>query len=153
MTRSLDRTKGRRGFKPFLMLPRDVIESPEFAGLSGNAVKLLLDLGAQYRGTNNGDLGVWWKLMRQKGWKSKNTLYRAIHELETAGFILRTRRGGMNRATLFAITFFAIDECGGKLDVRPTNVAPNTWRKSHPPVRFPYQAGPNIVPMKRNDSV
>lgn len=152
MARTRERSKGRKSDKPFLRLYRDVIESGEFADLSGNAVKLLIDLGAQYRGNNNGDLGVWWRLMKQKGWKSKDTLYRAIHELEATEFILRTRQGGLNLPSLFAITCFPIDECKGKLDVRPTKVAPNTWRKLNVPVRNPYQQSTNIVPMKRKDT-
>lgn len=153
MVYKLERTKGRGSYKPFFRIPIDVLESPEYAGLSGIAIKLLMDLGSQYRGYNNGDFGIWWRLMKKKGWKSKDTLYRAVRELESAGFILRTRQGGMNRANLFAITWFEINECGGKLDVRPTKVASNTWRKLQPPVQFPYQAGPNIVPMNRKDSV
>lgn len=146
------RAKSRKTGKPFFRFYRDVLESHEYSLLSGNAVKLLLDLGSQYRGNNNGDLGVWWKLMRSKGWKSKATLYRALNELEAAEFILRTRQGGMNRANLFALTWFPIDECSGKLDVRPSNVAPNTWRKLKPPVQFPYHTGPNVVPMRRKDT-
>jgi len=144
-----ERAKGRRSGKPFFMLPRDVIESQEYAVLSGNAVKLLVDLGAQYRGKNNGDLAVTWSIMRKKGWKSKDTLYRAIYELENSDFIIRTRQGMMNKPTLFALSFLAIDECGGKLDIRPQKVAPNTWRKLHAPVRFPGQSSTSIVPMRR----
>lgn len=144
-----ERTKGRKSNKPFFSLPRDVIESREFSGLSGNCVKLLVDLGAQFRGLNNGDLTTAWRIMHEKGWKSKDTLYRAIHELEKAEFIIRTKQGGLHAPNLFALSWLPIDECGGKLDIRPTKVASNSWRKLDSPVRNAYQASTNSVPMKR----
>ena len=40
------------------------------------------------------------------------------------GFIIITRQGGRNRASLFAITWKEIDECKGKLDIDPTKFQP-----------------------------
>ena len=114
-------------------MPHDVLNSESYASLTAQAVKLLLDLGAQYRGSNNGDLCAAWTLMVKRGWKSKATLYRAIRELEQKGFIYKTRQGGRHCASLYAITWQPIDECGGKLDVRPTNVALGYWRQGSNP--------------------
>ena len=66
--------------------------------------------------------------MSKKGWKSRDTLDRSLLELMESGFIRKTRQGGRRKCNLFAVTWLAINECGGKLDVAATRVAPNTWR-------------------------
>ena len=114
-------------------MPHDVLNHENFTTLSPRAVKLLIDLGAQYRGTNNGDLCAAWTLMSKRGWKSKGTLYRALQELEAKGFICKTRQGGRHVASLYAISWRAVDECGGKLDVRETSVAPGFWKLGRNP--------------------
>lgn len=119
---------GRRSSKPFLRLPRDVLESEYYINLSYIAKTLLIDIGFQYRGNNNGDLTTAWRIMEKRGWKSKGTLFKAIHELEDSRFIIRTRQGGKNIPNLFAVTWESIDYCGGKLEVRPTSRASNDWK-------------------------
>ncbi len=120
--------KGRRSKPPFCMLPHHILDSEEYARLSTRAVKLLIDLLAQYRGKNNGDLCAAWSRMEPRGWNSKDTLNNALKELERSGFILRTRQGGRNKASLFAITWNPIDDCDGKLDVPEMKVPPNLWK-------------------------
>lgn len=118
----------------FAALPHMVIRSEGFTKLSAHAVKLLIDLLAQHRGNNNGDLCAAWKIMKPRGWKSRDTLGRAIVELLTADFIMKSRQGGRHRATLYAVTFFKVDECGRKLDIQPTLTPLGTWKR-HEPVR------------------
>jgi hypothetical protein len=51
-------------------------------------------------------------------------------ELLHYGWILLTRRGGLNRTpNLYAVTFKSIDECAGKLEVGATTVSPGNWNK------------------------
>jgi len=79
---------------------------------------LLLDLFMQYRGDNNGDLCAAWKVMRRRGWKSEATLNRAKKQLIELGLIVETRKGARpNKASLYAVTWCALDECNGKLDI------------------------------------
>lgn len=125
---TLERTKGRRKFKRVLLLPHYMITGDEFHKLSSSAIKLLIDIAVQYNGFNNGDLTTAWGIMEKNGWKSKGTLFKAIHELEETEFIVRTRQGGKNKCNLFAITWQSIDDCKGKLDVNPTRVASNAWK-------------------------
>jgi hypothetical protein len=117
MARSRNKTKGRQESDCFFALPRRIIRGPEYARLSAHAVKLLVDLGAQYYGSNNGDLCASWTLMRERGWRSKATLHRAIKELRTANWIVVARQGGRNKPSLYALTFRRINECNGKLDI------------------------------------
>lgn len=67
--------------------------------------------------------------MHPLGWRSRDTLERALHQLIDAGLIELTRQGGLNRCSLYALTWHAIDECGGKLDVPATRVASGLWKE------------------------
>jgi hypothetical protein len=105
---------------PFLALPMALLHCPKFRMLSGNGIKLLLDIGSQYNGKNNGDLAAAWKIMRPKGWKSEATLNRAKVELLAAGFIAETRKGRLpNLCSLYGITWQPLNvnpklDCGLK---------------------------------------
>lgn len=111
---------GKAGRSSFLGIPHPVIDSQAYKSLNGWAVKLLIDIAAQYKGSNNGDLCAAWSVMRERGWKSPGTLHKALSALLDAGLIEQTRQGGRNRCSLYAITWRPIDECKGKLDVKPT---------------------------------
>lgn len=75
MGRTLSKAKGRRSKGTFAALPHAVLESPKYAALPPRAVKALLDLYAQFRGVNNGDLKAARSVMQPRGWRSKNSLY------------------------------------------------------------------------------
>lgn len=116
----LSRIKGRKGNAPFLHIPHDVLNSHAYRQLDGWSVKLLVDIAGQFTGYNNGDLNAVWSQMREKSWRSKGTLSKALKALIDAGLIEQTRQGGKNRCSLYAVTWRAIDDCRGKLDVKPT---------------------------------
>ena len=121
--------KARRESGSFLALPRVIVDSDEYAALSAHSVKLLIDLFAQFRGKNNGDLCAAFTVMKCRGWKSRGTLHRATRELVDSGWIILSRQGGRNKPSLFGLSFLAIDECKGKLDISETTAPPGTWRK------------------------
>lgn len=118
----------------FAALPYVCLRSPEFARLTPYAVKLMLDLLSQSNGNNNGDLCAAWSLMRLRGWRSKSTLQKALRELCDTGWLCLTRQGGRHTASLYALTFYKIDACRGKLEVSATVAPPSTWRKTLPPL-------------------
>lgn len=126
--RNIARTKGRSTGRSFIMFPHELLDSPRFYALSAHAVKALMYLAAQYKGYNNGDLGIAWKNAKRKGLKSNAMLRRGVLELVDAGFVIQTRQGGRNRCSLFALAWRPIDDCKGKLDVAATRVAPLDWR-------------------------
>jgi hypothetical protein len=110
--------EARRWPGQHLAVPGAVLHSLAFVGLSAHAVKLLFDMAAQFKGNNNGDLCAAWKVMQKRGWKSEDTLNKAKKELVAAKMIAETRKGGFpNRTTLYGLTWFKLDDCGGKLDV------------------------------------
>lgn len=119
--------KGRKGASIYFGLPHTLINTRKYRSLSNHAIKLLIDLGSQYRGFNNGDLCAAWTLMKEMGWKSRSSLFKAKNELLNVGFIIVTRQGGRNKPTLFAITWKEVNECKGKLDIKPTKNAPGGW--------------------------
>lgn len=135
-------------------MPHCLLESKVYVGLSAYAVKLLTDLLAQFKGFNNGDLCLAWSIMEKRGWKSRDTLDRARKELLDVELILVSRRGDRKRPNLYALTFFAIDECGGKLDIKPTEKPTSRWRlhEPFPPIKTrisPPPSGLNEVDITR----
>ncbi len=115
----------------YVAMPHRVLRSVQFAALSPRSVKLLLDLLAQYRGENNGDLCAAMTLMQARGWRSKAGLHKSLAELKATSFIVETRKGGRHKATLYGVTFFDIDYCGGKLDIQaPTKRFKGSWSRS-----------------------
>ena len=126
------RIKGRQTTSPFVMFPCHVLDHAVFKTLSTRATKLVMDLAAQYRGHNNGDLCAPLSLMRKRGWNSSDQLEKAKKELIEKDVILVARQGGRNKANLYALTWFPIDECKGKLDVASTKTAPVNWKTRLP---------------------
>ena len=118
----------------FAGIPRIVMECPDYTNLSSNAIRLLVELAYSYKGGNNGDLSPAWTLMKERGFRSKATLTRAIKELVAAEMIILTRQGQFikNRAGLYALTWASIDECAGKqLDESPTRTPPRNFSLEH----------------------
>ena len=96
--------------------------------LSHAAAHLLDNLAAQFNGKNNGDLSAAPKVMALFGWNSNSAIVKSLNELIALGFIEKTRQGGRNKCSLYAITWQAIDDCQNKLDVKPTIIPSNLWK-------------------------
>lgn len=134
MARSLMKSKGRRESGPFIAVPRSILDSREYADLSSRAIRLLFDVYAQFRGYNNGDLSVAWSLMKPRGWTSKDQLTKARDELLEKGWLGISRRPRARRdPELYYLTFLAIDDCKGKLDVQATVTPTNEWKNNSLP--------------------
>ena len=132
MTRGADkRHNGKRrgdGFgERFVGIPLSAYSSPLFIALSPWAIKLLVDLGAQYNGRNNGDLAAAWKLMQPRGWNSETTLNRCRKELIEAGFIIEMRKGRRpNTCSLYALTWRPLNP-SPKHDFGPNGFEPYAY--------------------------
>lgn len=130
--------KGKHESGSFSVWPHVCARSDSFKGLSPKAKGLLLSLLGQYNGRNNGDLCCAWGIMKHEGWRSRDTLERARDELERSGWILRTRQGGRNMPNLYALTFYEIDECDGKLDGHvPIGRKPGDWKNGAESIQAP----------------
>lgn len=131
--KALKKAKQARGEGQFLPFRLDVLRSDVLANLSSYAAKLLLDIASQWKMGSNGDASAAFeKVMRQRGWRSKATLHNALTELRESGLIVQTRQGSLHKCSLYALGWLAIDECGGKLDVKPTDRPLDKWRDVKP---------------------
>jgi hypothetical protein len=124
---ALNRTKakGRRSGGRFAGIPHSVMDHPDYIALSANAIRLLLEMARQYNGHNNGDLSAAFSVLRNRGFRSKTTLAKALRELEERRLLLCTRPWRFlnpgSQCALYGLTWLAIDECGRKgLEVKPT---------------------------------
>ncbi|MGQ4879809.1 hypothetical protein ACOJCM_14685 [Billgrantia sp. LNSP4103-1] len=112
-----------------LAIPKFLMGHEDFRELSPSALKVLLVLGYQYNGKNNGDLSATHTMMQDWGGMAEATLSRALRELQERNLVTKTRtnykgRDGA-RCALYALTWAPIDECPGKmLEVHPTITAP-----------------------------
>lgn len=114
----VSRRKAHTGQKrlgyPFAVIPRDVIDSPAFADLNGEAVRTLLIAARQWNGSNNGHIQLTFTYCSKHGIGSQHTLKNAIASLIGHGFIYRTRsRGtenGRNTWARYALTWESISK-------------------------------------------
>lgn len=121
--------KGRAEGPGFAQLWHYVLRSEQWGELSGNAIKALCELLRQYNGANNGDLSATYGDLSKRGWNSRTTLSKALRELESAGWIIETRKGNRHiGCSLYAVTFYAVDE-SPKHQEPATRTPPNTWKK------------------------
>ena len=134
MVRDRRKAKGRGDRGSFVALPHALLESESYSRLSSSAVKLMLDLYCQYKGQNNGDFSMVWSIMRKRGWRSKETLYRARDILLENGIIVQTRQGGKHQCSLYAVTWQPINDCGGKLEHPSSQVALGYWKNGCAPL-------------------
>jgi hypothetical protein len=132
MGKNYSKAKGRgEKAKNFAGIDRNVMESDEYIGLSYVARAVLQELAYQYNGRNNGDLTLARSLMAKRGIK-KDALDSAKKELLKADLVRITRKGQFQNpgglCDLFALTWRPINECGGKLDVKPTTQPPRIFK-------------------------
>jgi hypothetical protein len=134
--------KGRRETGNFVATPHSVMDSENWHSCSGTAIKLLMELARQYRGKNNGDLSKELSKLRKRGWTRGETIHIAACELVHYGLIEMTRQGGMHEPNLYALTWYAIDDCGGKLDVASTSKPSGAWKVTRPRFERPKKKEP-----------
>lgn len=135
------------GNENFTMIPIDCLTHAPLL-LSPHALRVFMILVSKLRGkktkkngathinTNNGDLSITHKELEGCGiYTSKSTLVKMLNELIDKGFIIKTRQGGKNLCSLYAVTFQVIGdirESGSvvrKIDHSPTLYPSNEWRQ------------------------
>ena len=88
----MGRARKRAKQGQFVALPHVVLESSSYLNIGSSAKVLLVDLAHQYNGRNNGDLTAAFGHMKKRGWRSKQTLAKALRELMAAKLIRKTRQ-------------------------------------------------------------
>ena len=129
-----------------MAIPHAVMDSANWRQCSGTTVKLICDLARQYNGHNNGDLCAALSVLKRRGWNSGDTVGNALREARHYGLLLLTRQGGLHRASLYALAWLAIDDCGGKLERSASATPPGDWKQP----REPFKRPPKKRPEKQN---
>lgn len=118
---------------PFAPVDHLVIDSPAFADLTGEAVRVLLIIARQYDGRNNGQLQATFSYCKDRGIGSKHTLKKAIAELINHGFIYRTRshgfEAGKNTWSRYAITWRPLCDRDKRKGLFVDGFLTNAWQK------------------------
>ncbi|EHK68640.1 hypothetical protein PPL19_23132 [Pseudomonas psychrotolerans L19] len=141
MALTRQKAKGRKSSGGFSALPWVVQDHADFAALSGNALKVLMGLVRQYRGSNNGDLSATFTQAQAWGMNSRTTLAKVLEELQERRLVIKTREGRFTKpggcCALFALAWQPIDECGGKIEVQSTKTPPRkfTLERAENPVQ------------------
>ena len=104
---------------------------------AANAEKPQQQAGRNRNGRNNGDLCASASVLQRHGLNRSGANPVAARELRHYGLIVLTRQGGLHGPSLYALSWHAIDNCGGKLDCTPTYVAPGDWRTLREPFKRP----------------
>lgn len=93
-------------------------------------MKVLIFIGAQYNGRNNGDLQCSRSVMTSVGFTSDDMCNKGIKELIEREWLVKTKQGGRGIGpNLYTITWQPIHECGGKHDLKPTTKAYRSLRE------------------------
>jgi hypothetical protein len=160
MAHNRSKTKSRSDAGGYAALYRHVARHPDYQNLSGNAVKLLMDLALQYNGRNNGDLTAAFSVVGQRVRLSKTSIRKFTSELLEAGLIVCTREGRFINpggvCALYALTWKPIDECSGKqLTVGPTSTPRRKFSLENNEMTEPQRglgSGHNVDRQKARDS-
>jgi hypothetical protein len=100
-------SKRRRSkYRNFVMVCRDMLNHPEWRGLSPSAKLAYLYVKDGYIGTNNGNIQVPYTSLRDVvGLRSTSTISTAFRDLEKNGWIRRKKERGLFRTpSLFELT-------------------------------------------------
>jgi hypothetical protein len=92
-----------------IRIPLALLNSPAFVALSASGKALFVDLRSRLRSTNNGNLSCPLSELKHRGWRSSATLSKSLRELESVGFIRKTRstvgvQNGSKVCSLFRFT-------------------------------------------------
>jgi hypothetical protein len=99
----------------YAALPHTVLDSHAFIGASRAAQALLLGpVARQLNGRNNGRLQLTTRWLAERGWRSADTVRRAIDELIERRLLIMTKRGGLNMgASWYGVTWLPISNFVG----------------------------------------
>lgn len=85
-----------------------LLNSHAWRALGWSARALFLDMRATVGGSNNGDISATLATLKHRGWTAAATLAGALYELQAAGFLVKTRGGGVEHGSkicaLYAFT-------------------------------------------------
>ena len=118
--------KGER----YAMLPKRVVISDAYLSLPASAMRLLSLALCQYNGSNNGDIAITQSQLKPHGFRSTDTLTRALKRLRATGLLILTRQGGFanggKRPNLYAFSWLDIPK-NPKLEIDTPAKPSDAW--------------------------
>lgn len=138
---------GKKGKRPeegqYINLSYAMLKSIAWRSLSGNAVRVWLELHTRYNGGNNGAVRLSMAEAAEALGIGKATAGRAFTELQDKGFIVLVKEGSWyhRQAHEWRLTTKSMHRVKGK------EVATNDWRSWNP--RKKTEHGSNTVPSAR----
>lgn len=129
---------GRQEKTLYAPIDFDVIDSPAFADLTGEEVRLLLIIARQWNGQNNGKLHATFGFCKKRGIRSQTTLQKSIASLISHGFLVRTRghgidpKDGKNIAAKYAITWKSLCDKPNRIGIFVDGFVKNAYKKWQP---------------------
>lgn len=128
MSRIKHKSNGRDGGQ-FAAIPFALLDSDAYLDLPHPARSLLMELARQYTGSNNGRLVLCDKFLAPRGWKSADVINRAKANLLASGFIQETRKGGINKASWFALSWQSLD-WSPEMDIQRSGFVKGLYRNA-----------------------
>ena len=94
----MSRKKRNKTYGSFVAIPRKMLRSDAWKGLSAASKILYIHLKGKYNGQNNGEIRLYYsELKGVKGCSSPQTVSNASKELQEKGWIKRKKIGGLYR--------------------------------------------------------
>ena len=81
-----------RSAATYLGIPHYVFRSKEFGQLTAWEPKLLVEVAGKYNSYNNGNLSCAFSSLKDRGWNSTGTLWKALRGLLEAGWLVTARK-------------------------------------------------------------
>jgi len=145
-----------------IVIPHYVLNSAAYKTLSGNGVRLLIDITMQYNGlTNNGSLLCSWRYMSERrGWTSAGSLKNARDELLEHKLVHLTVQGHRpNKASWYALCWSPLQVVKG-IDIEVKDFprgayahwtpSPGTKLRRKMPKRVALKKQPSLQEKPRN---
>lgn len=120
---------GRQTVEQFARIPTHMLRHPKFIRLDPYAKALFFYWAGLYNGKNNGDFAAPNNRFDECGFNSPSTLQKAKRTLVEQGFAVLTRQGHKRKCSLYGLTIWPIDECGGKLEWPKERTASYAWNR------------------------
>lgn len=112
--RKVDKPARKKPTEGFFRFENRIVDSVAYADLGFASRALLVQLGRQFNGRNNGHLQATFALMQRYGFGSEHTVSTAVKDLIVHGFLYRTRSHGANKQwAKYALTWLPIHDPSG----------------------------------------
>lgn len=123
------RVTGRQTTEQFARIPTHLLRHAKFLALNPYAKALFLYWAGLYNGANNGDFSAANNRFREFAFNSPTTLQKSKRILVEQGFAVLTRQGHKRKCSLYGLTIWPVDECGGKLEYPAERRASYAWNR------------------------